>query len=120
MFQSRMVRPAGVSHHRQQWAAGAVRRGPGRLRRAAALGPFALTGERSMHGSEKNEPGPAGRWLSRLLRNKMLMLMLGGALGTYARYVLSKWFNSRPWGQVFPYGTLFINVSGSFLLGAAA
>src|SRR5262245_51077846 len=55
-----------------------------------------------------------------LLRNKMLMLMLGGAIGTYCRYWLGKWFNSQPWGQSFPYGTMFINVTGSFILGAAA
>jgi fluoride exporter len=61
-----------------------------------------------------------GQWLRRLLRNKMLILMLGGALGTYLRYVIGRWFNSQPWGQTFPYGTLFINVSGSFILGAAA
>jgi CrcB protein len=55
-----------------------------------------------------------------LVRNKMLLLMLGGALGTYLRYVVGKWFNSQPWGQAFPYGTLFINVTGSFILAAAA
>ena len=63
---------------------------------------------------------PLRRWLRLLLRNKMLMLMLGGAIGTWARYGLGRWFNSQPWGQSFPYGTLFINVTGSFLLGAAA
>jgi len=47
----------------------------------------------------------------------MLLLMLGGAVGTYARYSLSRWFNAQPWGQTFPYGTLVVNVSGSFLLG---
>ena len=50
----------------------------------------------------------------------MLILMVGGALGTYLRYVIGRWFNSQPWGQTFPYGTLFINVTGSFILGAAA
>lgn len=50
----------------------------------------------------------------------MLLLMLGGALGTYLRYLVGRWFNNQPWGQAFPYGTLFINVSGSFILAVAA
>jgi CrcB protein len=50
----------------------------------------------------------------------MLMLMLGGALGTYLRYLVSKWFGEQPWAQGFPYGTLVINVTGSFLLAVAA
>jgi fluoride exporter len=55
-----------------------------------------------------------------LARNKMLLLMVGGAVGTYLRYVIGKWFNSQPWAQAFPYGTLFINVTGSFILAASA
>src|SRR5437764_3540740 len=51
---------------------------------------------------------------------KLIQLMLGGALGTLTRYWLTQWFNSQLWGQVFPYGTLVINVSGSFILGTAS
>jgi CrcB protein len=50
----------------------------------------------------------------------MLLLMLGGALGTLARYLIARWFDEQPWGQVFPFGTFFINVTGSFVLGASA
>ena len=55
-----------------------------------------------------------------VMRNKMLLLMLGGALGTCARYWVGRWAASHPWGQTFPYGTLMVNVIGSFILGATA
>jgi CrcB protein len=64
--------------------------------------------------------GPARTWVFSVVRHKMVLLFVGGGLGTIARYLLSKWFNEQPWGQGFPYGTFFINVSGSFILGAAA
>jgi CrcB protein len=51
----------------------------------------------------------------------MVLLMLGGALGTLLRYWLGRWIGQHPWAQVFPpLGTLVINVTGSFILGAAA
>ena len=68
----------------------------------------------------EGEREPMRPWYARMARDKMLLLMLGGAVGTYLRYVVGRWFGSQPWGQVFPYGTLAINVSGSFILAAAA
>jgi fluoride exporter len=51
----------------------------------------------------------------------LLLMMLGGAVGTYCRYLLGRWLGRHPWAQVFPpLGTFVINVSGSFVLGAAA
>jgi fluoride exporter len=48
---------------------------------------------------------------------RLLWISLGGALGTAARYLLSVWL-LRALGPAFPYGTLAVNVIGSFLLGA--
>jgi CrcB protein len=43
-------------------------------------------------------------------------LVVAGAVGAPARYLLDNAISSRTQG-VFPWGTLVINVSGSFLLG---
>jgi CrcB protein len=55
----------------------------------------------------------------RLARHKMVWIMVGGAVGTLTRYWITQWFYSYPWGRTFPYATMFINVTGSFILGAA-
>ena len=47
---------------------------------------------------------------------RLLWISLGGALGTAARYLLSVGL-LRALGPAFPYGTLAVNVIGSFLLG---
>lgn len=46
---------------------------------------------------------------------RFLWICLGGAIGTGARYLLSGWVQ-RVTGAGFPYGTLAVNVIGSFLL----
>ena len=47
---------------------------------------------------------------------RLLWISAGGALGTAARYLLSVWLLGVL-GPAFPYGTLAVNVIGSFLLG---
>lgn len=45
-----------------------------------------------------------------------LWVSLGGIFGACARYFLSR-FTAKMLGTGFPWGTLFINISGSFILG---
>lgn len=49
----------------------------------------------------------------------VLALVLAGAAGAAARYVLDVAVTSRTAGA-FPWGTLVVNVAGSFLLGGIA
>lgn len=44
------------------------------------------------------------------------MIGLGGALGSIARYAASAGI-AKGFGDVFPWGTLFVNVTGSFIIG---
>lgn len=46
----------------------------------------------------------------------LLSVILGSALGGMARYFISG-FVARRIGETFPWGTLFINVSGAFVIG---
>lgn len=46
-------------------------------------------------------------------------IMFGGALGSGARFWASGLVAER-YGAVFPLGTLFVNVTGSFLIGVVA
>ncbi|MGA1599444.1 MAG: fluoride efflux transporter CrcB [bacterium] len=55
-------------------------------------------------------PGPLGVWLA---------VAGGGALGALARFAVSRWTNAHLGGPL-PFGTLLVNVLGSFLLGALA
>ena len=48
-----------------------------------------------------------------------LLIGLGGALGSLGRFFISGWVAAR-FGQNFPWGTLLVNISGSFLIGIFA
>jgi CrcB protein len=48
--------------------------------------------------------------------NEILVISLGSILGANARWIISR-YAARILGPVFPYGTLVINVSGSFVVG---
>jgi len=45
----------------------------------------------------------------------LLIVCLGGALGSGARYLVSSWF-ANAISSGFPYGTLAVNTVGSFLI----
>lgn len=74
-----------------------------------------------LEGRVKSQLATLRGLLSRILMSNVLLVMVGGALGTLLRYSLGRWINSQPWAQSgFPYGTFAINVSGSFVLGMVA
>jgi len=50
---------------------------------------------------------------------QILVIMLGGGLGAVARFVLSTTVNEKL-STNFPYGTLTVNVLGSFVMGFLA
>src|SRR5579859_415069 len=45
-----------------------------------------------------------------------LVIGIGGFLGATARFLVAGWVAARL-GTTFPYGTLLINVTGSFVIG---
>lgn len=50
---------------------------------------------------------------------RFLLICLGGAIGTGARYLTAVWA-ATAFGTAFPVGTLLVNIAGSFLLGFIA
>jgi len=47
---------------------------------------------------------------------EVLIVSLGAIVGANSRYLLSR-YAAKLMGPVFPYGTLIINLSGSFIVG---
>jgi CrcB protein len=50
---------------------------------------------------------------------RLALVAVGGAAGAVARYLIGGWAAAR-WSAGFPFGTLLVNVTGSFLLGLLA
>jgi fluoride exporter len=50
------------------------------------------------------------------MASNYLLVALGGALGSVARFWLSG-IAARHFGETFPWGTLLVNVTGSFVIG---
>ena len=46
----------------------------------------------------------------------VLLVAVGGAIGAAARYLVGAWISSLL-GPNFPWGTFFVNVTGSFVIG---
>lgn len=51
--------------------------------------------------------------------NAYLWIAIGGALGSVARFASTEWVQLR-WPSAFPWGTLLVNVLGSFIIGMLA
>ncbi|MEO6398368.1 MAG: fluoride efflux transporter CrcB [Tepidiformaceae bacterium] len=50
---------------------------------------------------------------------RLALVIVGGGLGSGARYLIGLWAVSQA-GTAFPWGTLAVNLSGSFLIGLIA
>ena len=51
--------------------------------------------------------------------SQIIAIMLGSSLGALMRYLISTWVNTKIDAN-FPFGTLTVNVMGSFLMGFLA
>src|SRR5262249_13534169 len=77
--------------------------------RAAGAAPGAASGRR------RRDAGPCGADRLREDVVRFLLICLGGAVGTAARYLLSGWAQ-RELGTPVPFGTLAVNFIGSFAM----
>jgi fluoride exporter len=59
-------------------------------------------------------------WLTTICTHPITLLMIGGGIGTNARYWLGQLFAQFQRKLEFPWATFFINVSGSIILGIVA
>ncbi len=58
-----------------------------------------------------------GEWLAAVATHPVTLIGVGSAVGGNLRFWLGRWVDAQAWPGGLPWGTLVINVSGSFLLG---
>ena len=58
-----------------------------------------------------------GEWLSAVAMHPVTLIAVGSAVGGNLRYWLGRGIDAQAWPGGLPWGTLVVNVSGSFLLG---
>ncbi len=49
--------------------------------------------------------------------DRIFFVGIGGAIGSVARYLISGWVQTVSGSVSFPFGTLFVNVIGCFVIG---
>jgi CrcB protein len=83
-----------------------------------AVTPEEAIAEAELPQAPEDLPVPArpraARWRERL--TPFVAISTGTVLGANARYQVGLWAAAR-WGSAFPWGTLLVNLTGSFLLG---
>lgn len=58
-----------------------------------------------------------GEWVTAVASHPATLVAVGSAVGGNLRYWLGRWIDGQAWPGGLPWGTLVVNVSGSFLLG---
>jgi CrcB protein len=93
-------------------------RSKGRNRDSRAVGPVsvekAVAEAELRHAPEDLPESPRPAWREQVAT--VGAISIGGMLGANARYLVSRWATDH-WGAAFPWSTLLINVTGSFVLG---
>ena len=82
-------------------------------------GPSPHIGDEEENGNERmGSEGPMALWTMGNTAALYCWIAVGSALGGVARYWCSG-VAARLFGETFPWGRLFVNVTGSFLLASS-
>src|SRR5579884_2424595 len=82
----------------------------------AAMGFAVPKWENRLTGSALMTPASETAFVGFIIMMAYLWVAIGGALGSMARFWLGGVIAARM-GETFPWGTLIVNITGSFLIG---